>query len=190
MVRVDEGTPLSARERALSVGMPPEAFLLVIDANAQHMNVLGPRGEPFATYPVSTSRFGLGEQCNSFRTPRGVHEVAERYGDGLPAGAVLVSRSFTGEVVPATAWRETTDEDKILTRILRLAGREPGLNLGDELDSYARMIYIHGTNHEQDVGVAPSSRGCIRMRNHDLVALFELLKTSTVWVVIEGEKCI
>jgi L,D-transpeptidase YbiS len=147
----------------------------IIVSLARQMMVVELPGESTPrSYPVSTSRYGAGEEMDSLMTPRGLHEVVERYGDGLAAGSVMVSRVFTGEVVPEDAWPQEDGEDRILSRILRLTGCEPGRNRGGTLDSYARMIYIHGTNQEQHVGVRPSSHGCIRMKNHDVIELYQL----------------
>lgn len=121
------------------------------------------RGVPVATYPISTSKFGLSAQVNSNGTPLGKHRVAKKIGDGLPEGAVLKSRRPTGEVLAVDA----PGRDPIVTRILWLQGRE-----FHNRNSYARMIYIHGTPEERNIGL-PSSYGCIRMRSHDVVSLFE-----------------
>lgn len=153
--------------------MPGEMVQITVSLQRQTMRVVFPGAPEDVIYPVSTSRFGAGEEMDSYHTPRGLHEVVERYGDGLVPGSVLVSRVFTGEVLPEGAWQQTDGEDRILSRILRLAGCEPGRNQGGRLDSYARMIYIHGTNQEQFVGTRPSSHGCIRMKNYDVIELFE-----------------
>ncbi|HMO50360.1 MAG TPA: L,D-transpeptidase [Kiritimatiellia bacterium] len=173
----------SEREAAVRLGMPPDAWLLVVHVENQEL-IAGVPGSGPLRYPVSTSRLGLGERKDSWRTPRGYHEIVERLGDGLPVGAVLVSRTFTGEVLPSSVWRDEHDGDKILSRILRLAGREPGRNAGGEVDSYDRLIYLHGTNHEQWVGVAPSSHGCIRMKNNDIIDLFDRLRGRAAWVLV------
>jgi L,D-transpeptidase YbiS len=174
---------MKMRSRAMELGMPPDAFFLIVDVQAQRMKLMDPACAAVANYPVSTSKYGVGEVADSFCTPRGFHEVVERYGDGAEPGSVFVSREFTGEILPEVDWRQS-DGDKILTRILRLAGREDGKNRGEHLDSYARMIYIHGTNQEQFVGASPSSHGCIRMKNRDVMALFELVRGTPAWVVI------
>lgn len=175
---------MKARQRAMDLGMPPGALFAVIDIAQQSMQVMSPSCAMLARYPVSTSRRGAGEVVDSFCTPRGFHEVVERYGDGLALGSVFTSRKFSGEVMPESAWR-AGEGDRILTRILRLAGREPGTNAGGNLDSYDRMIYIHGTNQEQFIGVAPSSHGCVRMNNRDVAALFDLVKDQPLWVLIQ-----
>jgi len=167
------------RDEAIQLGMSPDAGLLVADVDSQTLLAVRADGTIF-TYPISTSRNGLGEQVNSFMTPRGFHEVCERIGDQLPAGSVFKSRQFTGETLPPEKWSEP-DGDKILTRILRLRGLIPGLNAGDNVDSFDRMIYLHGTNQEQFVGERPSSIGCIRMKNHDIIALYDSLKEIPAW---------
>ncbi len=123
-------------------------------------------------YRVSTSRRGVGNRVGSHRTPLGLHRVVRWIGAGRPAGAVFVSRRFTGEIVPRSQWQGQDGRDLILSRILRLRGLEPGVNRGTGCDSYARFIYIHGTNHEQALG-RPASHGCIRMSNRDIIDLFE-----------------
>lgn len=121
------------------------------------------RGVPVASYPISTSKFGISAKPNSNGTPLGIHRVAKKIGSGLPEGAVLKSRQFTGEVLAIDA----LGRDPIVTRILWLQGRE-----ARNRNSYARMIYIHGTPEERNIG-CPSSYGCIRMRSHDVVSLFD-----------------
>ena len=164
------------RAAAVRLGFPSDGILLVVDIVRQQMLVSGHK-DPF---PVSTARNGLGEQMNSYRTPRGFHRVSERHGLDLPPGALLVSRQFTGEIVPPTAWQELSG-DKILSRILRLSGCLPGMNAGGSVDTYDRMIYLHGTNQEQFVGVIPSSHGCIRMKNDDIIRLCELIIDRETW---------
>lgn len=134
-------------------------------------------------WPVSTSRHGLGTQANSFRTPPGWHRVAEWIGDGLPLGAVLKGRVPTGRVLAASEWQSAEERDTITTRILWLEGLEPGHNRGPGVDSHDRFIYIHGTNHEQDIG-RPASGGCVRMRNRDVLDLFQRTQDKPTWVWI------
>ena len=123
------------------------------------------------TAPVSTSSFGCGETPDSLRTPRGRHEVAEKIGAGAPAGAVFKSREFTGDIwTPADP---KPGEDLILTRILWLRGCEPA-----NRNSQSRYIYFHGTNHEGQIGL-PASHGCIRLRNADMITLFDYAQIGT-----------
>ena len=129
--------------------------------------------QPIRTYPVSTSRFGIGTEEGSFKTPTGRFRVAEKIGGDTPDGTVFVGRVALqpGDVPPAT-------EDLATSRILWLDGLdEQNANTRD------RFVYIHGTEHEDKIGTA-ASHGCVRMRNADVIELFELVDEGTP-VVIE-----
>lgn len=178
---------LRLRYEAGKIGMPDKAALLIVNVDRQLVEVSLSGSTHPRVFPVSTSREGLGECLNSFKTPRGFHEIVERYGDGAPAGMIYESRVPTGQVLSGDQWKQP-DGDKILTRILRISGRESGFNQGGEVDSYERMIYLHGTNQEQYVGKAPSSHGCIRMLNHDIITLYDLLLGVPAWCWI-GTSC-
>ena len=135
-------------------------------------------GQGRSGYPVSTSRFGPGERQGSGCTPRGRHIVRARIGAGLPAAAVLRGRRPTGEVwTPALAAGQP-GRDWILSRILWLSGVEPGRNRLGEVDTMRRYIYIHGTPDSEPMGV-PFSHGCIRMRNADVIELFDRVDAGT-----------
>lgn len=129
-------------------------------------------GEAVAGYPVSTARRGLGCRQDSYQTPTGWHRIEDRIGALASTGQEFVARKPTGPVWPVLEWMGHSEEDRILTRILRLRGLEPGHNAGPGIDSYDRFIYIHGTNQEQVLGQAVS-HGCIRMANLDIKDLFE-----------------
>ena len=129
-------------------------------------------------FVVSTSRYGPGEREGSCCTPRGRHVIRAKIGAGLPSGAVLVGRRPTGEIWnPALAARYPR-RDWILSRILWLSGCEPGSNRLAAVDSMRRFIYIHGTPETEPMGV-PFSHGCIRMRNDDVIRLFDLVRAGT-----------
>ena len=119
-------------------------------------------GAPLATYPVSTSKFGLGDLPGTSWTPLGKLEIAKKIGDGAPSGAAFKDRRRTGEIVPPDA----PGRDIIVTRILWLKGEEP-----QNARAYSRYIYIHGTPEERNIGL-PVSYGCIRMRSSDVIELF------------------
>ncbi len=126
-------------------------------------------------YNASSSRYGVGNRENSLKTPVGVHRIKEKFGDGAPAGRVFRDREDTGE-----DWDHSrTGDNLILTRILRLEGLEEGINKGSGIDSYERYIYIHGTGREDLIGT-PLSHGCVCMRNHDIIRLFEMVKAGTL----------
>ena len=125
-----------------------------------------------ASYPISTSRFGLGTEMGSFKTPLGRFRIAERIGDGLPPGTVFKSR----RPVNPTA-KMLREDDLVMTRILWLEGLEP-----ENANTHDRYIYIHGTNHEDEVGTA-ASEGCVRMRQADLLELFDRAPLGTPVVI-------
>ncbi|TIH08608.1 L,D-transpeptidase [Pseudomonas leptonychotis] len=121
--------------------------------------------------PVSTALNGSGEQNGSGCTPRGLHQVRAKIGDGLPGAAVLRGRRWTGEVWSPELHAQFPGRDWVLSRILWLSGREPGRNRLGQVDTFRRYIYIHGTPDSEPMGVA-LSHGCVRMRNSDVLALF------------------
>ena len=138
------------------------AHRVLISVPEQKMAVLE-KGVPIATYPVSTSKFGLGDYRGSWGTPLGKLEVASKIGDAAPLGAVFKDRRFTGEVIAVDA----PGRDPIVTRILWLRGRE-----SQNQNAYRRFIYIHGTPEERNIGL-PVSYGCVRMRSSDIIQLYD-----------------
>jgi lipoprotein-anchoring transpeptidase ErfK/SrfK len=126
------------------------------------------------SFDVSTSKYGAGTKAGSEQTPIGLHIIKSMHGHNVPVGGVFLSKKFTGKIVPIESSPIPTGKDDITTRVLSLAGVEPGVNKGGALDSYERHIYIHGTAEEGLIG-QPASHGCIRMRNHDIIDLFDLV---------------
>ena len=122
-------------------------------------------GYSMATYPVSTSRYGIGDNWRSFATPLGYLQVAQKIGDHAPLGAVFHNRRFTGEILVPNA----PGRDPIITRILWLRGLE-----ASNAHAFSRCIYIHGTPQEKIIG-RPASYGCIRMKSSDVTALYDQL---------------
>jgi L,D-transpeptidase YbiS len=133
---------------------------------------------PEKTYVVSTSKHGAGELRGSFKTPRGRHVVRAKIGAGAPPNAVYRGRRPTGEIYSAELARAHPERDWILTRILWLSGTEIGRNRLGPVDTMRRYIYIHGMPDTEPVGV-PGSIGCVRMRNADIVELFDLVPVGT-----------
>jgi UDP-N-acetylmuramate--alanine ligase len=126
-------------------------------------------------FDASTSRFGNGIRENSFKTPLGIHRIKEKIGAGAPLGRIFKECRDTG-----IDWDRVSSEDNlILTRILRLEGLEEGINRGAGVDSYERCIYVHGTNREDLVGT-PLSHGCLTLRNQDMIRLFDIVNVGTV----------
>ena len=141
-------------------------------------------GALLTEYPVSTARNGPGETLGSGCTPRGWHQVRARIGAGAPLNTVFLRRRPTGEIYSEALAREFPGRDWILTRILWLSGLEPGRNRLGDVDTFRRFIYIHGTPDSVPMGV-PGSRGCVRMRNRDLLEVFDAVSPGTR-VLIRG----
>ena len=132
-----------------------------------------------ASYAVSTASNGPGEKEGSGCTPRGLHRIRLKIGDGLPENAVLVGRRYTGEIYTPSLAEANPKRDWILTRILWLTGIEPKKNRGGTVDSLRRFIYIHGTPDSEPMG-RTASHGCIRMRNKELIDLFDRVPVGTI----------
>ncbi len=138
-------------------------------------------GRVLFQYPCSTAAAGSGNRLGSRRTPLGWHVIDERFGDGLPLGAVFKERRFTGRVYDPA---KPTSDDLVLTRIMWLRGLEQGINLGSGIDSHARFIYIHGTPEEDRLGT-PASMGCVRLSNQHAADLYEQAPTGTLVLITE-----
>jgi hypothetical protein len=136
------------------------------------------------SYPVSTALNGPGEHCGSGCTPRGMHRIRLKIGEGCAENTVFVARRPTGECFNAQLAATAPDRDWILTRILWLTGTETGKNRGGEVDTLRRFIYIHGTPENQPMGIV-ASHGCIRMRNRDLIDLFDRVENGTLVEIVE-----
>ncbi|WP_297375230.1 L,D-transpeptidase [Acidiferrobacter sp.] len=127
---------------------------------------------------VATAKNGVGERYGSYQTPRGLHIVRAKIGAGAPHGAVFVGRRPTGEIYSPALRRLHPQRDWVLTRILWLSGLTVGENRLGEVDTMRRYIYIHGAPDEDPMGI-PSSHGCIKMRNDEVMELFERVPPGT-----------
>ena len=152
--------------------------MIRIDIESQLLSYTDAAGS-VRSFPVSTSKFGTGERRGSLQTPRGRHQVRAKIGHGSPVGTVFVARRPTGEVYSEALARAQPERDWILTRILWLSGLEPGRNRFGDVDTMRRYIYIHGMPDTEPCG-EPGSIGCIRMRNDDIVALFDRVAVGTI----------
>ena len=158
-----------------SCAAPDTQHHIVISTRDQKLAVLD-RGNLLATYPVSTSKFGLGDYLRSSRTPLGQFEVAKKIGDNAPLGAVFKDRVRTGEVVAPNS----PGRDPIVTRILWLRGRE-----AQNANAFGRYIYIHGTPEERLIG-RPASYGCVRMRSTDIVQLYNVVGVGAAVTIVDA----
>lgn len=158
--------------------MNPETKLVIdIDVARQRLELRKGQQIVMST-AVSTARNGPGERAGSECTPRGWHVIHQKIGESCPPNTVFVARRPTGEIYGAELAAREPGRDWILTRILWLAGLESGRNMDGESDTLSRYIYIHGTPDEVTLG-QPGSRGCIRMRNEDVIALFDRVSVGT-----------
>jgi L,D-transpeptidase-like protein len=150
---------------ALAPGLRAEGpSRVIISVKDQKLMLMG-NGTRLATYPISTSKFGLGDDWGRMTTPLGFLQVAEKIGDHAPVGAVFRNRRFTGEILQPNA----PGRDPVITRIIWLKGLE-----ASNAHAFSRCIYIHGTPEEKTIG-RPASYGCIRMKSHDVAELYAQL---------------
>jgi lipoprotein-anchoring transpeptidase ErfK/SrfK len=145
-----------------------------ININLQLLDLVDDNGNILKRYRISSAKNGVGELNGSFCTPRGRHIIRAKIGAGQPLNAVFIERRPTGEVYSPELAGRSPGRDWILTRILWLSGCEPGYNRLGKVDTMRRAIYIHGSPDTAEMG-KPGSHGCIRMRNQDIVELFDLV---------------
>ncbi len=155
-----------------------------IHISIQQLELLDDAGRLASRYAVSTAQNGAGEQSGSYCTPRGRHIIRAKIGEGCAENTVFVGRRPSGEIYTQALGEKFPGRDWILTRILWLSGCEVGYNRLGSCDTMRRYIYIHGMPDSEPVGVA-KSHGCIRMRNADLLALFERVAVGTAVEIIE-----
>lgn len=154
-----EGNPALADERPF----------IVVDSQRQELHRIDVEGEHNRSYRVSTAENGLGNRIESYKTPFGIHRIRQKIGGGQPRGTIFEAREPCGRIARNL---DNRDKDEITSRILWLDGLEEGVNHGGVYDTYSRYIYIHGTSDEKRIG-SPVSAGCIRMKNDDVIELFE-----------------
>jgi lipoprotein-anchoring transpeptidase ErfK/SrfK len=145
-----------------------------INIKSQLLDLLYDNGSILKRYRISSAKNGVGELNGSFCTPRGRHIIRAKIGAGQPLNAVFIERRPTGEIYSPELAGRSPGRDWILTRILWLSGCEPGYNRLGKVDTMRRAIYIHGSPDTAEMG-KPGSHGCIRMRNQDIVELFDLV---------------
>ena len=155
-----------------------------VDLHAQTLELFEGQRR-LARYPVSTARNGPGEAKDSEKTPRGLHQVRAKIGAGAAPGTVFAGRRPTGEICTPEVFAADPERDWILTRILWLSGLEKGRNRLGQVDTMQRYIYIHATPDEANLGI-PHSHGCVRMRNEDVIELFDAVEVGTRVEIVEG----
>ena len=155
-----------------------------IKISSQKLDLYDNNDRLIKRYSISTSKNGVGEENGSYCTPRGRHIIRAKIGAGQPLNTVFVERRPTGEIYSPGLAARFSDRDWILTRILWLSGCEPGYNRLGKVDTMRRCIYIHGSPDGAEMGM-PGSIGCVRMRNRDIVELFELAAARTPVEILE-----
>ncbi|GHU03427.1 L,D-transpeptidase [Betaproteobacteria bacterium] len=158
---------------------------ILISLARQRLDLFDDAGRALRSYPVSTAANGAGERKGSFCTPRGKHLIRAKIGAGQAPDTVFVARRPNGEIYAPELAAQYSERDWILTRILWLSGCEPGFNRLGDVDTMRRFIYIHGCPEGVAMG-QPGSHGCIRMRNKDIVDLFDLVPIYTPVEIIDG----
>jgi len=161
----------------------PKTSLIIISISEQKL-YLFKDSKLTISYKISSAKAGTGNLNGSFKTPLGVHKIAEKIGKGAKPATIFKARINTQEIAKILTNDNRSGEDNITSRILRLRGLENGINKGENIDSYERYIYIHGTDEEGLLGT-PISHGCIRMGNQAVIELFEQVETGTLLTIIE-----
>jgi L,D-transpeptidase YbiS len=155
-----------------------------INIRSQELDLYDDSGTRIRRYLISSAKNGVGERNGSFCTPRGRHIIRARIGSGQSVNTVFVERRPTGEIYSPALAARFPGRDWILSRILWLSGCEPGYNRLGNVDTMRRAVYIHGSPDTAEMG-KPGSHGCIRMRNADIIELFELVPPGTPVVIEE-----
>lgn len=166
---------MKPKDRWLHISIPNQRLWLMQEAEIKQ------------EFAISTGRNGPGERFGSGCTPRGWHRIRIKIGAGLPENAVFIGRRFTGELYSPELAAAHPARDWILGRILWLTGLESGHNRGGQCDTLRRFIYIHGTPDSEPMG-EPRSHGCIRMRNAELVRLFEIVQAGDQVFIQDGQR--
>jgi lipoprotein-anchoring transpeptidase ErfK/SrfK len=155
-----------------------------INVTEQKLYLVDEAGATMREYPVSTSKYGVGNENGSEKTPLGLHRIKNKIGGAMPANMVFIGREPRGLLEDCISEGVELPEDVITSRIMWLEGMEPGRNQGGYVDTYNRYIYIHGTSEEDKIGT-PASIGCIRMRNQDVIDLYRLVEIGTEVLIEE-----
>ena len=158
-------------------------FILISIGNQKLYHILN--GVIISTYEISSSEYGIGNNQGSNKTPIGLHRIRKKYGKNTPENGKMIGRIYTGKIAKIYSDVTRSKPDDVTSRILWLEGLEKGKNRGDGIDSFKRYIYIHGTSEEGRIGI-PSSHGCIRMKNKDIINLYKKLEVGTLVLILEN----
>ena len=156
-----------------------------VSVASQTLTLFDDAGNVLSVYAVSTGARGVGEQAGSYCTPRGKHLIRAKIGAGQPENTVFVARRPTGELYTPALGNAFPERDWILTRILWLSGCEPQFNRLGNVDTMRRYVYLHGSPDSVEMGT-PGSHGCVRMRNADIIELFDQVPVYTPAEIVEG----
>lgn len=159
-------------------------YSIRIKVSEQKLYLLNEAGAVEREYTVSTSKYGVGNENGSEKTPLGLHRIKDKIGGAMPINMVLVGREPKGLLEDCIKDGVGLPDDVITSRIMWLEGMEPGRNQGGHVDTYNRYIYIHGTSEEEKIGT-PASIGCIRMLNEDVIELYRLVDKGTEVLIEE-----
>ena len=159
-------------------------YSIRVSVGEQKLYLLNEQGVVEREYPVSTSRYGVGNESGSEKTPLGLHRIKDKIGGSMPINMVMVGREPKGLLQDCINEGMELPDDVITSRIMWLEGMEPGRNQGGYVDTYNRYIYIHGTSEENKIGT-PASIGCIRMLNEDVIELYRLVDIGTEVLIEE-----
>ena len=174
--------------------MPVKAFLLIMPSTQEIYLINDDKVQ--LSYSISTSKYGLGNKNESFQTPVGIHYIAKKIGHDIPRLTIFKGRkplpgNLTLDDLNSDGQKKLRDEhfqefdDVITSRILWLKGCEEGINKGGDVDTYNRYIYIHGTAHEDKIGET-ASHGCIRMKNNDVISLFDAVSENMMVLILDN----
>jgi len=162
--------------------------ILIISSKTQKLYLYDANSVLLKTYIISTSKKGLGQLIGSFKTPIGLHRITEKIGHNVPNYGIFHKRAFTNNIWKKPIFKNAHRKDFIVTRILRLEGLEPGVNLGKNyrgqiVDSFHRGIYIHGTTMDWKLGT-PATKGCVHLTSKDIVELFNLVSVGSIVIIL------
>lgn len=163
-------------------GTSTESLWIRVCVSTQSLDLLQ-GGEILRCYSISTALRGVGCEYGSHCTPLGTHRVKVKIGTGCPSGAVFERRRYTGQIYSPEGALDAQSRDLILSRILWLEGVEKGVNKNGHVDTLRRYIYIHGTSEENLIG-KPTSHGCIRMKNSEIIELFEIAPVGIMVLIV------